>query len=365
MNKEKFKIVIATGGSGGHLFPALKVAQELRKGQHDIQLIGSFGLGIEKIKKAGFSFVNLQAVGLTKGNILKKINIVGTMIKAIFSSFKILKQIKPDIVLGFGGYGAFPIVLSAVFLHIPTMIHEQNVVPGRANAILAHWVNKIGISFRQSQKFFKKNNTILTGCPIHLEIGLQSKMEILKKFQLEDHKFTILVFGGSQGSHRINEVFLQVVEHLKGVLDFQVIHISGSKDYTELKEHYSKLAVPFALFEFLDHIEDAYFLADVIISRAGASTITEIAMFDKPAILIPYPHAQSHQKENALILCESNRARLIEEQYLTTERLKNTVLEIKTALLRNELQDYDKDIYILNSTQRIAQELLMITNEKN
>jgi len=300
------KIVMATGGSGGHIFPALKVANELKQRGHDLVFVGSFFTKEEKnlpndfwmarIKKDGFSLENLDSIGLSRKNIFQSFLWMFLMLRAVLFCLRFLKRNQMEAVIGFGGYGSFPAVCAARLLKIPTMIHEQNVIPGKANIFLSQFVNKIAISFEETRKYFhgrRNKKVVITGCPCNGSGGRANREQVLKSFGLKQ-KFTIFVLGGSQGSHRVNTFFVQCATELSKEIDFQVIHVCGKKDYSFLKEEYQKQGIPFTLFEFLDKIEDAYSVSDLIISRAGAVTIFEIAAFAIPAILIPYPFAQVH-----------------------------------------------------------------------
>jgi len=349
------KFVIATGGTGGHLFPALRVAQELKREGHDILFLGSFSRGREQMQNSGFAFEDLGAKGLTSAQAFGSIV---AMIKATCKALRLLRRFQPDTVLGFGGYGAFPVVLSAVLLRYPSLIHEQNVVPGRANAFLARAVKKVAISFGKSAQYFNPKKTVLTGCPCHFPKENADRAAILKEFQLEEGKTTILVFGGSQGSRRINEVFMGAVKMLKEKLDFQVIHASGPQDYPELQNQYNQLGIPFALFEFLDKMEEAYHIADLVVSRSGAGTVSEIASFQLPAIFIPYPFAQGHQKENAAVLCEAKIAHLIEDKDFSAPKLTETISMVLEQQ-RGGGSDL-KDICFPDAAQRLAQEALRL-----
>jgi len=225
------KFVIATGGTGGHLFPSIQVAQELNRQGHDIVFLGSFKRTNEQMQKTGFPYEDLNAKGLVLALRRETFSSLIAMVKATSKAFRSLKKIKPDVVLGFGGYGAFPVVFSAVLLKYPTLIHEQNVIPGRANAFLSKFVKRIAISFAKSIKYFNPKKTVLTGCPCHFPKENMNRTEILKGFHLDQGKTTIFIFGGSQGSQRINGVFLETVKSLRKRLDFQVIHVSGKQDY--------------------------------------------------------------------------------------------------------------------------------------
>ncbi|MCK5012395.1 MAG: undecaprenyldiphospho-muramoylpentapeptide beta-N-acetylglucosaminyltransferase [Candidatus Omnitrophica bacterium] len=351
------KFVIATGGTGGHLFPALRVANELKRRGNDILFFGSFTRGREQIQKSGFIFEEIGAKGFVAVSFKGKVISVICMIKAVFKSFRSLRKFKPDAVLGFGGYGAFPVVLSAYFLRYPALIHEQNVVPGRANAILAKLVKRIAISFQKSSQYFNPKKTILTGCPCHLPKNDAKKAVILNEFQLKEGRHTVLVFGGSQGSQRINEVFIETARNLKEKLDFQVIHISGQQDYQKLLDQYNLLGIPFALFEFLDKMEDAYHISDLVISRAGAVTVSEIAGFQLPAIFVPYPYAHGHQKENASVLCDKGAAELIEDKDLSASRLSETIL---TMLDNQDAGRTLRGVCFPDAVERLVKEALCL-----
>jgi UDP-N-acetylglucosamine--N-acetylmuramyl-(pentapeptide) pyrophosphoryl-undecaprenol N-acetylglucosamine transferase len=350
------KVVIATGGSGGHLFPALKVAQSIRQLGHDVVFVGSFGLGVEKIVQSGFAHIHLEGRGLKTSSLKEIIISIFFMIRALWRALRNLMFLKPHVVIGFGGYGAFPVVLSAWALFIPTLIHEQNVVPGRANKLLSRLVRKIAISFKESVGYWPKGKTVLTGCPCHVEYPNKDKDAIYQEFNLRPHRPTILVFGGSQGSQKINQTFLEAIPLLKNELDFQVIHASGKADLQQAKSTYQHFDIPVALFEFLDKMGYAYAIADVVIARAGAVTVTELAMFGAPAILIPYPHAQGHQKQNAAVLVNEAQALLLEERDLTAAGLKHAIV----TQLKAQLKKSASSVYVPDAAYRIACEALKL-----
>ncbi|MCR4337952.1 MAG: UDP-N-acetylglucosamine--N-acetylmuramyl-(pentapeptide) pyrophosphoryl-undecaprenol N-acetylglucosamine transferase, partial [Candidatus Omnitrophica bacterium] len=224
------KCVMATGGSGGHIFPAIEVAKVLRQAGHEVIFAGTFRHFHHQIAREGFVLYEFE----TKPFSIKAWNgfceFSRSLSKSFFSSLKLLKEIQPDVVIGFGGYGSFPIVVSGILLNFPTMIHEQNVIPGRANRILAPGVKRIAISFEETQKYFPAQKTVWTGCPCRLANTQLNRSSILKEFGLSEHKKTILVLGGSQGSQRINQAFMDVSYLLKDEIPLQVIHLSGERD---------------------------------------------------------------------------------------------------------------------------------------
>ncbi|MFH1360070.1 MAG: undecaprenyldiphospho-muramoylpentapeptide beta-N-acetylglucosaminyltransferase [Candidatus Omnitrophota bacterium] len=320
------KIIMATGASGGHIFPALSVARELKKEHHLVEFIGALKDWEEKIKEEGFDVKTIKAQGLHFSSAIRSIKSMIYMGIAIVKSYQYLKKHRPDVVVGFGGYGAFAPMMGAVALRLPTLIHEQNVIPGRANRCLSVFADKIAVSFQESTKYFDKEKTLHTGCPVHVQRSLKSKQEILRRFQLREGLPTVMVLGGSQGCAILNETFIQGISALKTPCNFQVIHSAGKLDFDKIKERYKQLNLVYYLTDFLDNVQEAYEIADCVISRAGAATITEIADFEIPAVIIPYPFAQGHQKENAKVLKQAGLAKVIEEKDLSEKILMEEVM---------------------------------------
>ncbi len=318
------RIVVATGGTGGHIFPALQTACVLRDHGHKIIFIGSLGLGEEKVKAQGFQARVISARGLTDRSLIGVLTFGFSMLQAIAQSMQALKQEKPDKVIGFGGYGSFAIVLAAQFLNIPTMIHEQNVIPGKANRFLAGLVKKVAISFSETRNYLNPKKTIWTGCPCHQGQPLESREVLLKKFSLDPARKTILVLGGSQGSQRLNEVFFEMMSSYKEQ-GLQAIHMTGKKEYSLYVDKYRNFSLPVKVFEFISPIEEAYAISDVVIARAGAATVSELGFFAIPSIFVPYPLADGHQKHNAQVLCELGLAQMVEQKDLTKDSLKNAL----------------------------------------
>jgi len=353
------KIVLATGGTGGHLFPALQVAGEFKKRGHEVFFFGSFGFGKKYLEKEGYPFEDLQIKGLSRHDVLKNVLVLWLMIKALLQSIAHLKRLKPAAVMGFGGYGSFPVVLAACLMRLPTMIHEQNVVPGKANILLSQWVKDIAVSFEETRCYFSKKNVILTGCPCRVSPIQKSRRELCQRFHLEEGKKTILVCGGSQGSHPINQVFMNLLETYQDRIHFQMIHLCGEKDYHDLKQRYEGVNGKNALFSFIEDMDQAYTLADVVVARAGAVTVTELVNMGKRAIFIPYPHADGHQKENALVLSQKGMADVIEEKDLKTETLFSHLTSmLNSSISEEEVANRLRTMRIGNPEKRIVQAVL-------
>lgn len=330
------RVVLATGGSGGHLFPAIKVAEEIKRLGHEVHFIGSFRVGKDKLFKAGFSFDDLKVQGFSLTNPVKFLAALSGMVQETINCRRRLKELHAEKIIGFGGYGSFPAVMAAIFLRLPTMIHEQNVIPGKANRLLGKFVGKVAVSFEEGRAFFDSHKIILTGCPCLAEEPSESGANY-EKLKLKKGLKTILVLGGSQGSRKINQIVIKSLQALKDDQGIQVIHSCGANDFEELQKAYQNLSVPFALFKFIDNMSEVYTIADLVISRAGAVTVTEIAYFSLPAILIPYPHAHGHQRANAAVLEKSGPAVIIDEADLTPGLLKKEILKN----LRSDLKSAD------------------------
>jgi len=330
------RIVISTGGTGGHIFPALQTASVLRERGHQVVFIGSLGLGEEKVRSEGFDVTVLNAKGLTSKSFTGLCSFALLMLQAIIKSLKNLRKIRPDKVIGFGGYGSFAVVLAARLLNIPTMIHEQNVVPGKANRFLAKCVKRIAISFPETRAHLQGDRTVWTGCPCHQQPSRLDREAIIRKYALEANRQTILVLGGSQGSQRLNEIVHEVIAAWSAPIAIQLVLMTGKKEYAAYAGKYKDSHVPVKVFEFINPIEEAYAIADVVIARSGAATVSELGYFAIPSIFIPYPLADGHQKYNAQILSSMGLAQIIEQKELTTARLTDALSAVLTA-------KFDKD----------------------
>ena len=334
------KILIACGGTGGHIFPGLSLYHALKKrdSDADIVLVLARRAISASIVSQDFPHIYLSIVPLRfipphqkfwRGG-LQNIIIVLKLLKGIFQSLGILFRFRPAVVVGFGGYASFFLVFFACIFRIKTIIHEQNVTPGRANWILAYFVDKIAISFSKTRDYFGINSSKVkfTGSPLRPDLSRIEKTTACQFFGLYPDKFTILVMGGSQGSQKINNIFLKAVSLIKNRSEFQVIHLCGEEDQIKLSNGYKGLGIRARVFSFFGPMQYVYSAVDIVISRAGSATINEIALFGLPSILIPYPYVRRHQIENANYFCQNNAAILIEEKDLSPEILKGKILKL-------------------------------------
>ncbi len=323
------KILVVAGASGGHIFPAFSFLDTLREKYKDaeILLILPEKNSVRRHKEFGYKIKYISVYPIKVAVSFRNIRNIFSFFKAWVETIFILLNFKPDVVVGFGTLVCLPVVICAKLFRIKTLIHEQNVIPGRANRFLAIFSNKIAISFSETKDYFgyNKSRVILTGNPIRKRLVRIDKKQALDFFKLERDKFTILLTGGSQGSWRLNFGFLEALVPLINKSRIQVVHLSGFKDYSLLKNRYKSLNINIKLFSFLDSMQYAYSCCDLVLSRAGATTITEIIYFRLPSILIPYPYAYKHQLKNAKVLEDKGCAIIIKDEDLDKSALKNTL----------------------------------------
>lgn len=321
----RVRILIAAGGSGGHIFPAIAIKRALdAKGGCDVMFVGSDKSIDRRIfEKEGSKFALLSSNKLQYKRSPYMIVFLLRLFLDTLKSLWITARYKPASCVGFGGYVSFPVILSAKILRVPTTVHEQNVVPGRANRVLFRIADKVAVSFEDTLSRLsprEKAKAVITGNPIRTEDFKMEGALSARKFGLDPAKFTILVVGGSQGAHVLNEKFISSVggmgrDYKTAV---QVIHLTGIKDYEWAVAEYGKInGLESRVYSFIDKIEDAYNAADLIVTRAGASALFEAAYFGKAMIVVPYPYADSHQVENARAFLAKNAAIVIEEKDLT------------------------------------------------
>jgi len=356
------KIFIAAGGTGGHVFPALRTAAEFRKQGHRVFFIGVFKGSRETIRQEGYPVIDLFARGFVSGGVWILGAAFVSLIKSFVKAWSALKQENPDVILGFGAYAAFPSVMAAVLQGYPTVIHEQNVRPGLANWLLAFFVSRIAMSFEASRPFFPRRKAVVTGYPCRsLDVSERAE-SFFHQFGLTPGIFTILVLGGSQGSHCINSVFLECLRQQDVPTPMQFIHASGPNDFSDLQQKYQAISHRCYLVPFLTKMDKAYAVADLVICRAGAGTITELAGTGRPAIIIPYRFAGGHQSENARLLIGTGTAVIIHEAELTPERLAREIRTFygQTRGFRQPPGAYPDGIFKPDAAQRLARETLAV-----
>ncbi len=325
--------IVAGGGTGGHLYPGIAIAQELRQqiAGADVLFVGhGRGLTGDILKREGFDFKEIKVSPIKGSSIRGGLKTVFGLPPACWQAGRIINRFNPQAVVGVGGYSAGPVVLSAALMRKACYIQEQNVYPGLTNRLLGRWVKKIFISYQATADFFPLHKVLFTGNPLRMELKkLPLKAEALRTFGLSQTKFTVLVFGGSQGAKRINQGLLEALPLLAAEKEnLQLIHQTGEPDYSKLKAAYEEQEVKAHIASFIYDMPSAYAAADMVICRAGATSLAELTMCGKPALLIPYPYAANdHQRKNAEVLAQAGAAKVMLDTEVSGAGLAWVVLE--------------------------------------
>ncbi len=329
-NKRGMRILIAGGGTGGHLFPGIALAQELvSRGQnHRILFVGtSKGLEVRHVPQAGFELKLIESRQLKGKGIMGWISGLFHIPRAMWQSRRILREFRPDVVVGVGGYASGPLVLTAWLKGVATMILEQNALPGLTNRILGKLVKRVVVAFAETAKRFSSRKVLLLGNPIRRDL-----MENFLRSNEPKKGLHLLVLGGSQGAHTLNQVLPQTVSLLeKRIPDLHVVHQTGARDEQDVLDAYSSMGLgeKVEVVSFIDDMAHAYRMADVVVGRAGATSVTELALCKKPSVLIPFPFAaDNHQEINAKALVDAGAAEMIRESELDPRGLADVVASI-------------------------------------
>lgn len=323
------KILIVAGASGGHIFPALAFIDHLSSKSGDVDALLVLPklntIPQAQIAKYKVSYVSLTSI--RRRFDFKGIFSIFNFLKGSAESLFILISFRPDIVVGFGTLICLPMIFFSWIFRIKILIHEQNVIPGSANRVLAWFSDCVAVSFEKTRNYFQRQSdkVVLTGNPIRSGLIKIEKTAALGFFGFKPGKLTLLVMGGSQASHRINLSLLKAVSSLPDRRRLQIIHLGGAQDFRLLEDGYRDLHVDISLFTFFASMQYAYSACDLAISRSGATTIAELVYFSLPAILIPYPYALEHQAANAEVLSEKECAVIINDEVLDTGVLAETI----------------------------------------
>jgi UDP-N-acetylglucosamine--N-acetylmuramyl-(pentapeptide) pyrophosphoryl-undecaprenol N-acetylglucosamine transferase len=321
------RAVIAGGGTGGHVIPALAIARELQaRYKAEILFIGtSRGIETRLVPQAGFGLMMIKVGALKNVSLVTRLRTLFDLPLAIFHSRKIIKIFDPQVVIGVGGYASGPAMAAAILGRIPTLAFESNYVPGFANKIVGRWVSAAAVHFEQTTRYFR--NARVVGVPVRPEFFSVPPLEA-------NHRPTLLVFGGSQGAHAINLAVTEAVPLvLRQIPDLQVIHQTGERDYNDVQAAYARAGTSAEVSAFIDKMPEAFSRAGLVICRSGASTVAEIAAAGKPAIFIPFPRAtDDHQRRNAEAFANAGAARLMIESELSPEKLADAVVKLLSGL---------------------------------
>ncbi len=326
------RFVIAGGGTGGHLFPGIAIAEAFieREMGNEALFIGT-EKGIEAKVLAGgkFPLRTIQAMPLKGRSLLGKVKAIWSIPMAIKEAYSILKDFQPQLVLGVGGYASGPTLVAASILGMKRAIHEQNVIPGMTNRILKWFSQRIFVSFKETKRYFPDEKTIVTGNPIRREI-FQPGENVKGIEKRKGDRFTLLIFGGSAGAHRINEAVMRALDPLQEIKSFlRVFHQTGREDVDWVSKGYREKGFDALVRPFFEDMGTYYQLSDLVVCRSGASTVAELAVCEKAAILIPYPYAaHNHQLINAQKLVDLGAVRMIRDEELNGPSLAQTILHL-------------------------------------
>ncbi len=317
------RVIIAGGGTGGHVIPAIAIAEELRSHyKADVLFVGTArGIETRLVPAAGFPLELINVGALNRVSLTTRLKTLFDLPRAIAQSAALIRRFRPNVIIGVGGYASGPAMLAGAMLRVPLMVFEPNVVPGVANRLVARWVKAAAVHFEATQRYFR--NAVVTGVPVRREF-------FAVPTRSSDDSPTLLVFGGSQGAHAINVAVVQAVPELAAQIPrLHLIHQTGQNDFEAAQAAAIKAGISAEVSPFIDDMPAAFSRADLLICRSGASTVAEVAAAGKPAIFIPLPTAaDDHQRHNAETLANAGAARLLPQSDLTPERLAQEVASL-------------------------------------
>jgi UDP-N-acetylglucosamine--N-acetylmuramyl-(pentapeptide) pyrophosphoryl-undecaprenol N-acetylglucosamine transferase len=345
-------VIIAGGGTGGHLFPGIAVAREIqrRDAGSKILFVGAEqGIETRIVPKEGFELRTLPVGGIKGLGIGRQIRNFMGMVSGVFKARGILREFNPDVVIGVGGYASFPILSAAILGGYPRVVMEQNAIPGLANRVLGKWVSFAAVTDARTQSYFG-TRAVVTGNPVRPEF---------KKIPAKAHvaPYTILIFGGSQGAQSINRAVMASLEHLADWKNrVRFVHQTGEKQLDEVRSAYAANGFDSDVRSFFNNFHEQYGAADLIVSRSGATTVAEIKAAGRAAILVPFPFAtDDHQTKNARAMADENAAVLISNSELTGKRLADAIRELLgNPVLLAEIEQNARRTAILDAEERIV-----------
>ena len=368
-HNQQIRIIIAGGGTGGHIFPAIAVAQAIQAIHPDaaILFVGASGkMEMEKVPQAGYDIKGLTIAGLNRSNMFKNITLPFKLIKSFFQVRSIFNSFKPNAVFGVGGYSSFPVLKFAQSKGIPTFIHESNAFAGKSNIWLGKNATKIFTGTQGMDKFFPSDKIILTGNPVRKNISssIYTKETAMMQFGLLPDKQTVLIVGGSLGANSINDVIMQNLKHFNE-LGIQLIWQTGksqSAKYLNAAKSFSNVYVN----SFLNDMSAAYMAADMVVSRAGAMSVAEIAITGKPCVFVPYPFAaEDHQTFNAKTLVDDGAAFMVKDAMVKDDLVPLITDAINQPSILDNMQKRIKAFAIFNADEIIAKEIIASVKTSN
>lgn len=356
------KFILSGGGTGGHIYPAIAIADELKKRYPDAEFLfvgANDRMEMQRVPQAGYSIKGLQIAGIQRKLSLKNLLLPFKLLKSLYQARQIIQKFQPDAVIGTGGYASAPTLKAAQWLKVPYFIQEQNSFAGITNKWVSKKANKIFVAYQNMEKFFPKAKIQITGNPIREGLTtIQDKNKnAFESFSLDENKFTLLVLGGSLGAKSINQLISSNLSFFQEN-EVQILWQCGKFYYDEYKEKQTEMV---QVHPFIENMNDAYAVADVIISRAGASSVSELCVVGKPVIFVPSPNvAEDHQTKNAQAIADEKAAILIKETELK-DNFQKIFLEIfNDKQKRKILSENIKALAKPNATKQIVDEIIKI-----
>ncbi len=364
------KVIISGGGTGGHVFPAIAIANALKRiaPETEILFVGAQGkLEMEKVPKAGYPIKGLWISGFHRKLTLRNLAFPFKLMSSLWKARGIVKEFNPDVAVGVGGYASGPTLEMAARAGVPILVQEQNSYPGVTNKILGKKASAICVSYDGMQHFFPKEKLVLTGNPVRKELANLNinKQDALRHFGLDENKPTIFIMGGSLGARSINDAVEAQAEYLKDEMEnVQILWQAGKLYIKEFKKSKAAALPNVVVTDFIDRMDLAYGLADVVISRAGALSISELCLVGKPTLLVPSPNvAEDHQTKNAYALVEKEAALMVKDAEAKTEMIKTAIALLKNEEIKNKLKENIKKRAVPDADERIAREVLKLANK--
>lgn len=366
-NMSELRVIISGGGSGGHIFPALAIANTIRRRYPNAKIlfVGANGrMEMEKVPQAGYEIKGLDIAGFQRGSIMKNISLPFKIVGSLREAYRIIKDFNPDVAVGVGGYASGPLLRAANFIGIPTVIQEQNSFAGITNKLLAGGAKVICTAYAEMEQVFPKEKIVLTGNPIRAEIvNMQVDLKQAQDYYgLDPYKQTLLIVGGSLGARKLNQSMEATLERINesGV---QVIWQTGKLYYEEYK-HIGESYPNIKVLQFLDRMDYAYACADVIVSRAGAMTISELQIVGKPVILVPSPNVtEDHQTHNAMALVKQHAAILVKDDEAKFGLIPAAIDLLKEPEKMKTLAENIKKMAITDAADRIVDEIVRVAKK--
>jgi UDP-N-acetylglucosamine--N-acetylmuramyl-(pentapeptide) pyrophosphoryl-undecaprenol N-acetylglucosamine transferase len=359
---KQYKFILSGGGTGGHIYPAIAIANELKLRFPDAEFLfvgAKDKMEMQKVPQAGYQIKGLWIAGLQRKVSLPNLMFPFKLVDSLWESKKILKRFKPDVVIGTGGFASGPLVKMASMMGIPTVIQEQNSFPGITNKLLSKRANVICVAYENLERFFPKEKMVFTGNPVRQDlIDVESKRtEAIQHFNLDPNKKTLLVLGGSLGARRLNQLIEKELEKIVSQ-NVQIVWQCGKLYFEDYKIHNANNV---QVFPFIERMDLVYAVSDIIISRAGASSVSELCIVGKPVIFIPSPNvAEDHQTKNAKSIVDKKGGLLLKESELDAEFSLVFEALLKDEGKQNQLSENIKQLAMPEATKTIADEIVKL-----